>query len=273
MFQIRQSSGAFRVFEVCLFAACLPTAGCMVPAARMAACRSHFKTLNQRAQTLEDQLVRAEDHGRQLEEQLLQAESELGTLDRNGRTNRRRLANFQFERAQLYRRFGSGVAAVVSDQLAGLADRFPSLYYDPASGVAKLDSDVLFDTAHAELQPQARELLGEFAAILRGAEAADLRLMIVGHTDDQIIKGDEASNHFPNNWHLGAARALAVSDFLRVRGVDEQRMGIASYSKYQPIVENSLPGNRQKNRRVEIFIIAPDVPVVGWTESFTNVYR
>ncbi|MEE3219820.1 MAG: flagellar motor protein MotB, partial [Planctomycetota bacterium] len=72
---------------------------------------------------------------------------------------------------------------------------------------------------------------------------------------------------------LGAARALAVSDFLRVRGVDEQRMGIASYSKYQPIVENSLPGNRQKNRRVEIFIIAPDVPVVGWTESFTNVYR
>ena len=65
-----------------------------------------------------------------------------------------------------------------------------------------------------------------------------------------------------------ASDGLDLVFLSHLRRIPDERTYISN-----TIVENSLPGNRQKNRRVEIFIIAPDVPVVGWTESFTNVYR
>ncbi len=260
----------------CLAAAslCGVSSGCLVPASRVAAYREHYRTISERNRKLEAEVARLEEHSRTLQAEMQDAEDELATLDRQGRVHRRRLANFESERDDLYRQFGTGrVPLAVSDQLAELASRYPSLNYDPQSGVAKLDTDILFDTAHSDLRPEADALLTEFASIMRSAEASDLRLMIVGHTDDERITDPDARVEFPNNWHLGAARALAVTDFLRVRGVREKRMGVASYGMYQPVAANNSPSNRQKNRRVEIFLISPDVPVVGWTESFTSVYR
>lgn len=255
-------------------ALCGVSSGCLVPASRVAAYREHYRVIRERNKKLEAEVARLETQSRELQADVRDAEDELITLDRQGRTARRRLTNFESERDELYRRFGSGrVPAAVSDQLAELASLNPSLRYDASSGVAKLDTDILFDTAHAELRPEANELLTQFASILRGDEASELRLMIVGHTDDQPVTGAESNGQFPNNWHLGAERALAVSDFLGARGVREKRMGIASYGMYQPAAANNSPANRQKNRRVEIFLIAPEVPVVGWTESFTSVYR
>jgi chemotaxis protein MotB len=213
-------------------------------------------------------------HSRKLEEQLGGAEFELESLDRSNRADRRRLRNFQREREEIYRRFGEvGIPTAVNDMLAELAQRYQGLNYDPETGVAKLDADILFDTAQAELRPEASKLLTEFAVILRTPEARDLRIMAVGHTDDRKVEGADVRDVYPNNWHLGAARALAVTDFLRVRGVNESRMGMASYGRYQPIVSNSSDPNRQRNRRVELFLIASDVPVVGWTETLPSVYR
>ena len=33
---------------------------------------------------------------------------------------------------------------------------------------------------------------------------------------------------------------------------------------HEPVATNGTAKDRQKNRRVEIFVMAPDVPVVGW---------
>ena len=41
-------------------------------------------------------------------------------------------------------------------------------------------------------------------------------------------------------------------------------MGAAGYSMYQPVVPNKDAPSRQKNRRVEIFVLAPDAAVAGW---------
>jgi chemotaxis protein MotB len=253
---------------------CLLFSGCLVPASRVAVYREQYQQLCEKNKALEAQLLNLDAHSRKLESELAMTEGELTTTDRRNRAARSRLQNFQNERDEIYRRFGQGVLpSDVGQQLAALARRYPGLHYDEPSGAAKLDTDILFATAEAELQPRVRQMLDEFLAILKSDEARELRVMVVGHTDDRRIEGDEARDIYPNNWHLGAARALSVSDYLRVRGLREDRLGIATYGMFQPIAANSSEPNRQRNRRVELFLIAPEVPVVGWTETFTRVYR
>ncbi|NIP84432.1 MAG: OmpA family protein [Planctomycetales bacterium] len=255
-------------------AICLLCSGCLVPASRVAAYREQYQQLCAQNQALEAQLRNLDAHSRKLESQLVLTEDELQTADRRGQVDRRRLENFQHERDEIYRRFGSGpLPSGVGQQLAELARRYPGLHYDEPSGAAKLDADILFATAEADLRPEGRQMLDEFLAILKSDSARTLRVMVVGHTDDRRIEGQQARDIYPNNWHLGAARALSVSDYLRVRGLREDRLGVATYGKFQPIVANSSEPNRQRNRRVELFLIAPEVPVVGWTETFTRVYR
>jgi chemotaxis protein MotB len=58
-------------------------------------------------------------------------------------------------------------------------------------------------------------------------------------------------------------RATAVVHALANKGIAENRMGATGYSMYQPVAPNSNDSNRQKNRRVEIFILAADAPVAS----------
>jgi chemotaxis protein MotB len=44
-------------------------------------------------------------------------------------------------------------------------------------------------------------------------------------------------------------------------------MGAAGYSMHQPIAPNGNDANRQKNRRVEIFVLAPDASIAGIDEA------
>jgi chemotaxis protein MotB len=146
------------------------------------------------------------------------------------------------------------------------------LEYDPDTGSCKFDSDVLFDSGDARLKPDAQRLLKEFAELFRTADARDLRVMVVGHTDNRTVARRETRERFPDNWHLSTARALAVADFLQQAGVREDQVGVSGYGRHQPVSPNSTADDRQRNRRVEIFVLSPETPIVGWTESTTNLY-
>jgi len=78
---------------------------------------------------------------------------------------------------------------------------------------------------------------------------------------------------YPSNFHLSTARANAVANLLQEKGVAPQRVGVAGFGGHQPIAPNATPRDRRKNRRVEVFVMAPGVPVVGWTETIPSVYR
>jgi len=60
---------------------------------------------------------------------------------------------------------------------------------------------------------------------------------------------------------------------LRKAGIPDDRMGIAGFGQHQPISPNDTAESRQKNRRVEIFVVGPDTPVVGWSETLGTLYR
>ena len=255
----------------------IAASGCgFVPGSRLSQCNESFRELTEKNEAIETELANLDAHNRKTSDQLSRAEEELVSLDQQLRATEDRLANYENERSRLYRRFGRASGKLpqgIGDQLEKLSRKYPSLHYDPTSGISKLDTDVLFGEAEAELAPDTRRMLTEFATILLSPEASNLRLMIAGHTDDRRIAGEATRDAFPNNWHLSAGRALTVADFLRANGIDSSRMGVAGFGSHQPIAANSTPGNRQKNRRVEVFLVAPDVPVVGWTETLTTIYR
>jgi chemotaxis protein MotB len=110
---------------------------------------------------------------------------------------------------------------------------------------------VMFDSGEAVLQPEGESVLRKIAGIL--AEHAELKIQVIGHTDNVPIH-----SRFASNWELSTARALAAVHFLTEKaGVDPRRVGAAGYGEYRPIADNSTPEGRARNRRIAITIL-PD---------------
>lgn len=185
-----------------------------------------------------------------------------------------RLGNLAHERGELQNRYVTLLKQVTDmpnplseearRRFEELQKKYPNFEFDPMTGVSKFTGDILFDSGSAQLKGSAVPLLKEFAAIMNAGDAKQLNVLVVGHTDDKdIVKPGTAQQH-PTNWHLSTNRANAVTTALARSGIREERMGVSGYSKYQPVVANSTDKNRQKNRRVEIFVLAPDAVVAGW---------
>lgn len=255
--------------------ACL-ACGCQwVPQSRLASCESRFRALasQNRAQLAEIENLNA--HNRDVEDQLRMTEEDLAWLEEKAGLDQKRLVNYQREREDLRDRFsGSGgqIPWGVSAQLAALAKRYPSLQFDPETGISKLDIDVLFTSGKANLSPDAKELLRAYAEIFRQPEASELRIMVAGHTDSRLVAKKPTRELYPDNWYLSAGRALAVADFLRESGVPEEQMGVQAFGSQQPIASNSDKEAQRLNRRVEIFVTGPETPIVGWAETIPSVY-
>ncbi|MHC4947823.1 MAG: OmpA/MotB family protein [Planctomycetota bacterium] len=109
---------------------------------------------------------------------------------------------------------------------------------------AVVESDVLFDSGKSTLKSQAKRALDAVASVLNNSYASH-QIRIGGHTDSDPIR----KSGYKSNYHLGFERAFAVRDYLASRGVDAQRMSIASYGPHIP------RDSKAKSRRVEIAVI------------------
>lgn len=185
-----------------------------------------------------------------------------------------RLGNLQDERSDLEQKYVSlldragnqenPLSRSTNQKFADLEKLFPGFNFDPETGVSKFSSDLLFDSGSASIKSTANPLLQEFAKIMNENDAQRLHILVVGHTDDKrIVKRSTASKH-PSNWHLSTNRANEVVVTLGKHGIQEARMGAAGYSMHQPVAPNTNDKNRGQNRRVEIFVLAPDAAVAGW---------
>lgn len=103
-----------------------------------------------------------------------------------------------------------------------------------------------FATAETTILPSSQQALNSLYQLL--SENNDLYIRIVGHTDDI---GSEESNQT-----LSEGRAKSVYTEMVNRGIAPQRILTMGKGESQPVVPNTSEANRQKNRRVEIEIIA-----------------
>lgn len=245
---------------------------------QLAATQSQNRVLSEQNRAQLAELENLKIHTRTTEDQLRAAEQKMGALEDQLGLGRQQLSNFQEERHRLHEQVKGLVQArgpvppEMSRRLADLSARYPNLRFDAESGVGKFDTDILFDNGKAELKPGADRVLTELVTLLKSPEANDLKVFVVGHTDDRPIAKKPARELYASNFDLSTARAQAVADRLRRLGFDDARMGVAGFGSHEPVSPNVTAKDRQKNRRVEIFVMAPDTPVVGWTDTMPRLY-
>jgi len=118
------------------------------------------------------------------------------------------------------------------------------------TGVAVLINDPFgFDAGKAEVKPQFVAVVEQMAEMISTMPDAFIR--VEGHTDNVPI----STPYFPSNWELSAARALNVVKILAdKKGIDPAKLSAVGYGEYRPRVSNTTAENRQKNRRIEMYI-------------------
>lgn len=107
-----------------------------------------------------------------------------------------------------------------------------------------IPNDISFDTGRADIKPNLRPILDQFAQGLGQQPNTDVR--IVGHTDST---GSDAINN-----PLSVSRANSVRDYLSSRGVDAARVRTEGHGSHEPVMTNDTDAGRAANRRVEIFL-------------------
>ena len=116
--------------------------------------------------------------------------------------------------------------------------------------VVGLSEGVLFDLGAARINFQGIMVLEKCGDIL--AKIPN-RVRIEGHTDDMPVLG----GRYQTNWALSTTRAVNVLRFFTESlGLDSERFSAVGYGEYKPLVPNTSPENRARNRRAEVVILS-----------------
>ena len=264
-------SVAARVSLFCVlgFVTCGQTACNMVPRQHLQQAQNRTRQLYEQNKALamdRENQIRAAQNATAENQRLQQ---QMADLQAGRDTLQQRVDNLLSERNQMQSRFASvnNQKNPLSDesnrQFAELAKKYPDFEFDPQTGVSKFHSDILFESGSAELRSSAEPLLRDFAKILDTGDAKQLGILVVGHTDDRRVAKPSTRAKHPDNWYLSAHRAINVRQMLNKFGISENRTGVAGYGPYQPLVANNDAKAREKNRRVEIFVLAPNAAQAG----------
>jgi chemotaxis protein MotB len=148
------------------------------------------------------------------------------------------LLNLQKNIDEIARRFKMGLQISTQLQKRGL--------------VIHISESAFFDLGKADLKPQAIEIFDLLAAELLKIPN---HVRIEGHTDNLPINTPK----FPSNWELSTARATNCLRYLvEKRGFPPERISALGYAEYRPIATNTTAEGRNKNRRVDIIVLAAE---------------
>ena len=116
-------------------------------------------------------------------------------------------------------------------------------------------SEVLFQSARAELSPLGQQEIAKVAAILRDVAddipaGIDWVIRVDGHTDNTPLSG---FGQYADNWELSQARALSVVRFMTNElGIPPTRLAANGFGEFQPINTADTDEARAQNRRIEL---------------------
>jgi outer membrane protein OmpA-like peptidoglycan-associated protein len=105
-----------------------------------------------------------------------------------------------------------------------------------------MPGNITFATGSADLNPNFFSVLDSVAIVLK--EFNKTIIDVTGHTD--------STGSAEKNQMLSEQRANTVAQYLRTKGIMDQRIAVAGLGETRPVASNDTPDGRQKNRRVEL---------------------
>ena len=122
-----------------------------------------------------------------------------------------------------------------------------------------------FDTNKSDIRPESFESLNKLAELLK--KETSWKLKVEGHTDS------DGSNE--SNLSLSNRRAASTKKYLVDKGVAEGMITTEGLGETKPLTDNKNAENKQKNRRVVLIIIKPDMTTIaaGTTLSDTAITK
>src|SRR6267378_3907478 len=120
-----------------------------------------------------------------------------------------------------------------------------------------LTKQLRFESGDATIKSEYYQVLDELIAYLK-TTAGDRLIRVEGHADNMEI-GPSLKSLYQTNWDLSKARAGAVLRYLIEKGgIDSAKLSSVGYGDTKPAASNATEVGRQKNRRVDIVLYAPE---------------
>lgn len=133
----------------------------------------------------------------------------------------------------------------------GLGDDVRTAIDDRGLVVSLVSKHVVFKPDVANLSPRGQRVVDTLAPVLREIHE---QLRIDGHTNQVKVR----PRYFATDWDLSAARAVTVLRRLNeVNGVPARRLSVTAFGHEKPLIDPSVPGSQDVNKRVDI-VILPD---------------
>ncbi|MBA2955771.1 OmpA family protein [Nocardioides sp. MAH-18] len=133
----------------------------------------------------------------------------------------------------------------------GLGDDVRTAIDDRGLVVSLVSKHVVFKPDVANLSPRGQRVVDTLAPVLRDIHE---QLRVDGHTNQVKVH----PRYFATDWDLSAARAVTVLRRLNeVNGVPARRLSVTAFGHEKPLIDPSIPGSQDVNKRVDI-VILPD---------------
>lgn len=113
-------------------------------------------------------------------------------------------------------------------------------------------SDILFPAGKATLSANGKRALAGIVSQLK-SRYAGLTVRVYGYTDNDPIK--KSRKLWKDNLDLSANRAMAVTRYLRERGIDAETIETIGMGATHFVAPNTSKASKAKNRRVEIVVV------------------
>ena len=108
-----------------------------------------------------------------------------------------------------------------------------------------MPGNITFDSNDANIKPAFQPVLNSLAKVIN--EYNKTMVQVNGYTDST---GSAATNN-----SLSLMRANSIANYLRLKGVNGNRIVSNGYGSSNPIASNATAAGREQNRRVEIVLV------------------
>jgi len=132
--------------------------------------------------------------------------------------------------------------------------------YDRQVGAYRVRLPLSFRES-ATLTAESKQRLDELARWLNRPELRDVRVLVAGYVEGRP-SSDESQGRPTTARELSLARAAAVADYLDRHGIAHERLGVSAVGSRGPLGQAAQAQNA--SGEVQIFLVEPDAPVIGW---------